>query len=130
MRDMSQVFFNINGYSIKSLRSINYDEPENQFEQSESDIYGEFENNYMPSKKLIFTITVPVGEIDELTLDGIKAAKIESAGTYIDRRGSNVNTIAFNKAVIQKKTKNVDRSTDVAEYTILAGRVAEGTIRA
>lgn len=130
MKDMSLVFFNINGYSLKSLRSINYDEPENQFEQSESDIYGEFENNYTPSKKLVFTIVVPVGEIDELTLDGIKAARIESVGTYIDRRGGNVNTIAFNKAVIQKKTKNVDRSTDTAEYTILAGRVTEGTIKA
>lgn len=130
MRDMSRFFFNIDGYSVKSIRSLSYDTPTNEFEQSEDDIYGEFENNYSPSKKIIFTLVVPIGEIDELTLDGIMATKIESVGAYIDKRSSNNNTIAFNKAIIQKKTKNIDRTTDTAEYTIIASRITNTTIKA
>lgn len=129
MKDMSKFFFILNGYSIKSLRSIEYDEPTNEFEQSDDDIYGEFENIYAPSKKLTFTLVVPAGEIDELTLDGIKAGKIESAGTYVDKRGSVANTIAFNKAIIQKKTKAINRTDDTVQYTIIASRIANTTIK-
>lgn len=129
MKDMSKFFFILNGYSIKSLRSIEYDEPTNEFEQSDDDIYGEFENIYAPSKKLTFTLVVPAGEIDELTLDGIKAGKIESAGTYVDKRGSVANTIAFNKAIIQKKTKAINRTDDTVQYTIIASRIANTTIQ-
>lgn len=129
-KDMSKVFLILNGYSIKNLRNLSYDEPENEFEQSENDIYGEFENLYSPTKKMTMTATVPVGEIDELTLDGFKAAKLEGAGTLIDKRGSNNNTIAFDKAVIQKKTKSIDRTTDTVEYTIIASRLVNTTIKA
>ena len=129
-KDMSKAFFIYNGYSIKSIRNISYDEPENEFEQSESDIYGEFDNLYSPNKKIVFTITIPIGELDELTLDTFKAAKVEAPGTYIDKRGSNNNTIAFDKAVIQKKTKTIDKTPDVAEYTIIARRILNNTIKA
>lgn len=128
MRDMSRFFFNINGYTIKSIRSINYDNPVNEFEQSDDDIYGEFENNYSPSKKIVFTLVVPAGQVDELNLDRMRATKTEGIGTYIDKRATNSNTIAFNKAIIQKKTKNIDRTSDTAEYTIIAARVTDVTI--
>lgn len=129
MKDMSKFFLSFNGYTLKSIRSASYDEPENEFEQSETDIYGVHENLFNPSKKITFTVVVPVGEIDELTLDGFKAGKVEGAGTYIDKRGTNNNTISFNKAVIQKKTKTVDRGTDTAEYTIIASRLTNTTIK-
>lgn len=129
MKDMSKFFFSYNGYTLKSIRSASYNEVNNEFEQSDEDIYGEHENLYTPTKKLTFTIVAPVGEIDELTLDGFKAGKVEGVGTYIDKRGTNNNTISFNKAVIQKKTKTVDRTTDTAEYTIIASRLTNTTIK-
>lgn len=130
MKDMSKFFFNINGYSIKSLRSIDYDTPVNEFEQSEDDIYGEFDNIYAPSKKITFTLVVPAGDIDEFTLDAIRVGKIESVGTYMDKRGKVANTISFNKALIQKKTKPINRTDDTVQYTIIASRTSDTTIKA
>lgn len=129
-KDISRFFFNFNGYTFKSIRSANFDEPENQVEQSESDIYGEHDNIETPSKKIVFTIVVPIGEIDELTANNFMVSKVEGAGTYIDKRGNINNTITYNKGRIQKKTKGVDRSTDTVEYTIIASRIADTTIKA
>lgn len=128
MKDMSKIFFIYNGYTIKSLRSITPEFP-NEFEQSEPDVYGEHENLYIPDKRLKFTLVVPVGEVDELTLDTFRAGKVEAPGAFIDKRGSNVNTVAFNKAVIQSKTKTGDRTTDTAEYVIIASRLNDTTIK-
>lgn len=127
MRDMSKFYFMLNGYSIKELRKIDYDTPEDKFTQSETDIYGNHENNFTPGSKIVFTLTVPTGMGDETVLDGFYNGAVEGAGTYIDKRGKNVNTIAFDKAVVSKKTKSIDRSTDTAEYTILAAVVTSTT---
>lgn len=127
-KDMSKVFLNLNGYTVKSIRSIVPEDIGEQVVQSDDDIYGEFENLETPTKKMQFTLVVPAGDVDELTISGFMTAKLEMTGTFSDKRGSVVNTIAFNKARVQKKSKTIDRGTDAIEYVIIASRIIDGTI--
>lgn len=127
-KDMSKVFLNLNGYTVKSIRSIVPEDIGEQVLQSDDDIYGEFENLETPTKKMQFTLVVPAGDVDELTISGFMTAKLEMTGTFSDKRGSVVNTIAFNKARVQKKSKTIDRGTDAIEYVIIASRIIDGTI--
>lgn len=126
-KDMSKVFFNMGGYTAKAIRSISVEDVGEQVVQSEDDIYGEYDNLETPTKKIIITLTVPIGGIDELTFNGFMATKLETVGTFSDKRGSIANVISFNKARVQKKSKTVDRGTDVIEYTIIAGRITDTT---
>lgn len=128
-KDMSKVFLNMNGYTVKSIRSLVPEDIGEQVVQSDDDIYGEFENLETPTKKIQFTLVVPAGDIDELTISGFMTAKLEMTGTFSDKRGSVVNTIAFNKARVQKKSKTIDRGTDAIEYIIIASRIIDGTIK-
>lgn len=127
-KDMSKAYLNLNGYTVKSLRSVSVEDVGDQVVQSDDDIYGEFDNLETPTKKILINASVPIGDVDELTLNGFMIAKLEMVGTFSDKRGSISNTIAFNKARIQKKNKIVDRGTDVIEYTIIAGRISDTTI--
>lgn len=125
MKDMSKVFFMINGYSLKNIKEFTYNKPTDPWTQDDEDIYGEHENVYAASKKIVFEITVRTGTDDDKILKTLEIAKTENVGTMKDSRGKNTNTIAFDKAVVSNLDRTYNRSENTVKYTIKASVVTD-----
>lgn len=125
MKDMSKVFFNINGYSLKNLTEFNWNKPTEEWTQDNEDIYNQHENVYAGSNKLVFTLTVRTGTDDDAFLKNLEILKSEYIGTMQDGRGKRKHTVPFEMAVVMNNDRNYNRSANTVQYKILASRVAE-----
>lgn len=128
MFDSSKIYFVINGYTIKELREIGTNKPEDKWTQGATDIYGEHRNIYSPSKKIVFTITIPLGSEDEKRLKLMEMSNIEGIGTYTDKRTENVKNITFNKAVISNTDQTGNKTEDSVTYEIKASIITDAVI--
>lgn len=125
MKDMSKVMFMLNGYTFKNPTEISWNKPTPKWTQDDEDLYGEHENVYAPSKKLIITLTVRNNTEDMLMLNSFMKTNIEGAGTINDKRGSKNEIISFDKAVVLRNDKTYNRSENTTAYTINASVVSE-----
>lgn len=128
MKDMSKVYFNLNGFSLKNITELSWNKPTTKWTQDEEDIYGEHENVYAGSKKLVITITVRHGTDDDRTLKLGEVSNIEGAGTLNDSRGSVTHNITFDKAVIMNNDRTYNRTENTTQYIINARILTEAAI--
>lgn len=125
MKDMSKVFFMLNGYTFKNIAEISWNKPTPKWEQDDEDIYGEHENVYAPSKKLVITLTLRNNTEDMTVINGFMKTNTEGAGSINDSRGQKNELIAFDKAVVMRNDKTYNRSENTTAYTINASVVGE-----
>lgn len=124
-KDMSRVYFNLNGFSLKNIREIAWNKPTDPWTQDDEDLYGEHENILANSSKIVFTITIRPGTDDERTLKTMEISKIEGAGAFIDKRTGIAQNIAFDKAVVSNNDKNYTRTENTVQYIVKASVIGD-----
>lgn len=125
MKDMSKVYLMLNGYTFKNITEISWNKPTPKWEQDDEDIYGEHENVYAPSKKLVITVTLRNNTEDITIMNGFMKTNTEGAGSINDKRGNKNELIAFDKAVVMRNDKTYNRTENTTAYTINASTVSE-----
>lgn len=125
MKDMSKIYFNLNGFSLKNLKEIGWNKPTDPWTQDDEDLYGEHENILSDSKKIVFTLTVRTGSDDERTLKTTEISRVEGAGTLIDKRTGKTQTIAFDKAVVSNNDKNYTRAENTVQFIVKASVITD-----
>lgn len=125
MKDLSKVFLMLNGYTLKNIKEISWNKPTEKWIQDDEDIYGEHENVYAPTKKLVITVTIRNNTEDAMTMNTFVKTNVEGAGSLSDTRGNNNESIIFDKAVVMRNDKTYNRSENTTQYIINASVVAE-----
>lgn len=125
MKDMADVYLNLNGFSLKNITEISWNRPTPKWTQDDEDLYGEHENVYAGSKKLVITVTVRTKTDDDRTLKTMEISNLEGVGTLNDKRGRTTHNITFDKAVVMNNDRNFNRSDNTTQYIINASIVTE-----
>lgn len=128
MKDMSKVYLNLNGVSLKNITEISWNKPTPKWTQDDEDIYGEHENVYAGSRKLVITVTVRNNTDDSRNLKLFEIGNVEGVGTLNDSRGKTKENIAFDKAVVMNNDKTYNRTDNTTQYIINASIITETAI--
>ena len=124
-KDMSKVFFNYNGFSLKNILEITWNKPTDPWTQDEEDLYGEHENIYAGSKKIVFTIKIRTNTDDERIMKAAELANLEGIGAVIDKRGSITENIPFDLGVVSILDKTYNKTENTVQILVKARVIAD-----
>lgn len=116
-RDTSKVFLNINGYTLKNIKTLSITN-QDPWKQGDPDIYGNVVNEKTNDPRVEIKVGVTRGEEDELFLFNAAEAQLElPVATYKDGSGRITISGAYKNVTVSHVERDGGKS-DVANYTI------------
>ena len=117
-KDMTKVFLNIAGRTLKNIRSIEMSK-ENTKTLDEKDIYGKRELIVAPDDSLTFNVTVRKNTDDDVFLFDLDVTNIEAPITYKDGTGKRNIVAAGARASVSFQPRTNDTSNNDATFEIV-----------
>lgn len=122
-KDITKVYLNIGGRTLKNIRSIEFSK-ENTKTLDDKDIYGKRELIVSPDDSLTITTTVRKNTDDDVFLFDLDMANAEVPITYRDAAGKREIVAAGARASVSFQPRTNDTTNNDAAYEIVVTGVA------
>lgn len=117
-KDMTKVFLNLGGRTLKNIRSIEMSK-ENTKTLDEKDIYGKRELIVAPDDSLTINVTVRKNTDDDVFLFDLDVANAEVPVTYKDSAGKRSIVAVGARASVSFQPRTNDTSNNDASYEVV-----------